>query len=100
MIDLGVIVAGLGVPALLATYTVWTHPSWKGVLLATGTLWILPLMLLVALMVPYRSGDLPVAVWGVWLLWGWAVSALCCTVLARVRAVRLRRVPSTQEPNT
>jgi hypothetical protein len=98
MIDILVVLGALGVPAVLSTYTVWMHPNWKGVLLAIGTLWILGFMLLVGLMVAYEAGPPAVVMMGVWLLWGWAVSAVYCVILARVRVLRLRSVPSAQEP--
>jgi hypothetical protein len=85
----------------LPFYISWSHPNWKGWLIGLLTLWIFFLMGQVLLLGRYGSGGPGGAMMLLWLIGGWAVSAIFCGLVVTVRQKLSRpRTPSAEPPPT
>ncbi len=73
-----------GISFAIPTYTVWTHPNWKGVLLGALTLWIYFLLSGVFLIGRYGTGGPAAAGALLWMVAGWLPSGFYCLVVLMV----------------
>lgn len=88
MNELLITIAVFTLPVGLASYTAWTHPGWKGTLVAVLTLWLLLFLGLVFLAGRFGS-DGPGGLLAVlWALSGWLWSAAYCSLLGWIRGRR------------
>ena len=73
---------------LVPTYTAWTHPNWKGILLGTLTLWAFWSLAQLFLIGRYGTGGPAGVLLVLWLLTGWLWSAGYCSVVCWVYHIR------------
>lgn len=88
MKELLVTIVVLIVPFFIPTYTAWTHPNWKGVLLGAVTLWAFLFLAMAFLIVSYGTGGPAAVMLGLWVLLGWLVSALYCGLISLISKER------------
>ena len=73
-------------PFVLPSYTAWTHPNWKGVLVGALTLWLFLFLSQVFLIGRYGTGGPAGFMLVLWFWGGWLLSGIYCTVVASVRS--------------
>ena len=83
--ELIVVFIGLLFPFVIPTYSAWTHPNWKGVVLGAVTLWLFLFFALVLLIDRYGTGGPAALMTGLWALTGWLWSILYCALVCVVR---------------
>ncbi len=93
MKDLLITAAALLVPFVIPCLTIWSHPNWKGVLLASITLWIFVGLSEIFLVAHYDSGGPAVAMFAVWVVGGLPASLILFAIAAWGRR-RFRKAPA------
>jgi hypothetical protein len=94
MVELLVTVVVMVLPWAFATYIAWTHPDWKGTLLATLTLWLLGFLALVGLVTAFESSGPAGMGAGLWLIAGWIPARIYCSAVTQARKRRLPSAPA------